>query len=470
MEVRNQLSSNLIYWVSRNIWLIIASIFGILFYFIPAPAGLSIEGWRTIIIAVIALILIVTEPIPLPGIAFIIIILQVYFGVADANSVSKAFMNDAVFFIMGSLMLAVAIIQQGWDARIALGIIRLTGSSTTRIAFGFSTIAAILSSFIGEHTVAAIMLPIGLTLIRFTSEDKEQTTQLSALILFSIAYGCLIGSIGTPSGGGRNVIMMIYWKEYGVEPLSYWRWMVYVYPLVLLQLPLLAWVLRSTFKPEFSRLDSGVRRLKVQVARSGKITDQQKLAAFLFLVVFIGWVFLSETFGLGIIAITGVVLYIVTDLVKWEDINKHVNWGVIILFGAAISLGVQIKNSGAAHWLANIVLNSMGDEWLNIPIVTDSIIILLTTTMANLLSSSATVAVLGPVILNLPGDAIHTGLVATIVSAFGYFTAVAAPACTIVYSCGLLRSKDFLRAGWKMGTISIGLILVYANVYWRFLQ
>lgn len=470
MNAGNQIIRNVIYWFTRNIWLIVASIFGIVFYFIPPPTGLTLEGWRTIIIAIIAIVLIVTEPIPLPGIAFIIIIMQVYFGVADANTVSKAFMNDAVFFIMGSLMLAVAIIKQGWDARLALGIIKLTGTKTYRVAFGFSAIAAILSSFIGGHTVAAIMLPIAMTIIRYTSEDRSKTTQLSALLLFSIAYGCLIGSIGTPSGGGRNALMMVYWREFNVEPLSYWRWMVYVYPFVFVQLPVLAIVLRFNFKPEYLRLESGIRRLKVQVAKSGPVTGRQILAAVLFFIIFFGWVFYSETIGLGIIAITGVVLYIIADLVKWEDINRHVNWGVVILFGAAISLGVQIKNTGAADWIANLVLTTVGEHLLHIPIITDTIIVLLTTSLANLLSSSATVAVLGPITLNLPGEALHTGLVTTISSAFGYFTAVAAPACTIVYASGLVKSKDFMQAGWKMGLSSIILILVYANTYWPLLK
>jgi len=99
-------------------------------FFLPIPAGLSLSGYRILIIVIIAISLIISEAIPLPGIAFIIIILEVYFGIGDANSIAKSFMNDAVFFIMGSLMLAVAIVRQGWDKRIALGIIKLTSNKT----------------------------------------------------------------------------------------------------------------------------------------------------------------------------------------------------------------------------------------------------------------------------------------------------------------------------------------------------
>jgi sodium-dependent dicarboxylate transporter 2/3/5 len=439
-------------------------------FFLPSPSGLSLSGYRILIIVFIAISLIISEAIPLPGIAFIIIILEVYFGIGDANSIAKSFMNDAVFFIMGSLMLAVAIVRQGWDKRIALGIIWLTGNKTHWVAFGFAAISAILASFVGEHTVAAIMLPIALTLIKFTSKDRKKVIRLSAYLLFSIAYGSLIGSVGTPSGGGRNVILLHYWQEFGMSEISYLKWMKFAYPIIFIQIPILSWVLWKTFPPEYSKLDTGVRRLKVQVTKSDTITPQKILALIIFFMVFLGWVLFSESVGLGIIALTGVVLYLITGLVSWDDLNKHVNWGVVLLFGATISMGSQINHTGAAAWLANNVIELGGELMSSFPILTDSIVVLLTTLLANVLSSSATVAVLGPITLNLPGDSIHIGLIMAMSSAFGYFTAVAAPACTIIYASGMVRAKDFLKVGWKIGLISIILLIVYANTYWTIIN
>ena len=470
MELRYQLLRNLLYWLNRNTGTIAAVIVGVAMYVLPKPDSIDIDAWKTLIIAVITLILIITEPIPLPGIAFVIIILQVYFGIADAETVSNAFMNDAVFFITGSLMLAVAIIKQGWDVRIALGIVALTGNKTQNIAIGFSIISAVMSSFIGAHTVAAIMLPIGITLIRHMSSEKAETTQLAGILLFSVAYGSLIGSVGSPSGGGRNVIMMIYMKEYGIEPLSYWRWMVYVYPLVFLQIPILGLILKSSFRPEYLKLGKSIRKLKLQVGKSGKVTGNQYFAIFIFILVLLGWVTLSQKHGLGIIALTGVVIYLFTGLVKWQDLNNHVNWGVIILFGAAISLGVQIKNTGAADWLSLQVISVVGESLLQNQGVSDVLNVFLTTIFANILSGTATVAILGPITLNFPGDTLHAGLITAIASSFGYFTAVAAPACVIVYSSGLVRSRDFLRVGWKMGIVSIVVTIIYANIYWPLLK
>ncbi|MBT3607540.1 MAG: anion transporter, partial [Candidatus Marinimicrobia bacterium] len=198
--------TNFLFWVTQKKWFLITIVVGIILVLLPTPSGLTLEGYRIIIIVITALMMIITEPIPLPAVAIYILVFEVIMGINDADGIAHSFMNDAVFFIMGSLMLSVAIIKQGWDKQIALGIITLTGNKTKNIVFGFTAISAILSSFIGEHTVAAIMLPIGMTLIRFTSEDKDRVKGLSAVLLFSIAYGALIGSIGTPSGGGRNVI------------------------------------------------------------------------------------------------------------------------------------------------------------------------------------------------------------------------------------------------------------------------
>ena len=429
------------------------------------PQGLSKQAYTSIVILITALILIIKEPIPLPAIAIYILLAQIYGGIDSADGIAKAFMNDAVFFIMGSLMLAVVIIRQGWDSRIALGILRITGNKTSNIVFGFLSISAILSSFIGEHTVAAIMLPIGMTLIRFTSSDFEKVKNLAAAILFSITYGCLIGSAGTPSGGGRNVIMINYFNQSGLS-LSYFEWMIKIYPFVIIQIPIVAWIIINTFKPEYKILDSSIRKLVIKVAKSRSMTGRNTVTVIIFILVFLGWIFFSERFGLGTIALTGVFLYILGGFVRWNDLSRHTHWGVIILFGATISLGTSIRATGAALWLADQVIMLFGSMMDTFPFFSDLIVIMITAAMTNILSSSATVAVLGPITMNLTPDMMHIGLVTAVSSAFGYFTAVATPACTIVYSSGMIKASDFVRLGARIGLVSILLLMIYINTYW----
>ncbi|MEC9050656.1 MAG: DASS family sodium-coupled anion symporter [Candidatus Neomarinimicrobiota bacterium] len=466
----NQTIADILYWVTRKRWLIVAFGISLFLFYIPSPVSLSPEAHRTLIIVFIVFILIIGEVIPLPAVAILILILEVVLGIDTPNGVAKSFMSDAVFFIMGSLMMAVAIVSQGLDKRLALGIIKLTGNKTWRIVFGFVAISAILSSFIGEHTVAAMMLPVALTLIQNTSDDQKTIDHLSSILLFSIAYGCAIGSIGTPSGGGRNVIMIGYISEFGLGNISYLDWIKYAYPMLLLEIPIAVALLWMTFKPDQRILDSAVRKLKVKVTKTGEITGNQIMAIGIFVLVFLGWVFLSPYLGLGIVALIGVFLYLSFGLIEWQDINRNTNWGVILLFGSAISLGIQMKETGAAEWVATQSINGMSMLINNLDFMQWFISVILTGILTNFLSNAATVAVLGPVILDMGGNPIIMGMSTSIASSFAYLTIVASPTCMIIHSSGLVKSSDYLRAGWKLFVISVFLLFLISNLYWPFLS
>jgi sodium-dependent dicarboxylate transporter 2/3/5 len=466
----NQTISNILYWVTRKRWLIVAFVISLFLFYIPSPETLTPEGHRTLIIVVIVLILIMGEVIPLPAVAILILILEVILEIDTPNGVAASFMSDAVFFIMGSLMLAVAIVSQGLDKRLALGIIKMTGNKTWRIAFGFVAISAILSSFIGEHTVAAMMLPVALTLVRNTSKDQKVVHRLATLLLFSIAYGCAIGSIGTPSGGGRNVIMIGYISEFGLGNISYLDWIKYAYPMLLIEIPFAVLILWFTFRPNQTILDSAVRKLKVNVTKTGKMTGNQIMSILIFVAVFLGWVFLSPYLGLGIVALIGVFLYLSFGLIEWKDINRNTNWGVIILFGAAISLGIQMKETGAAEWVADQAIYGMQMIVDDVGFLRWFISVFLTGILTNILSNAATVAVLGPVVLNMGGDPIILGLTTSIASAFSYLTIVASPTCMIIHSSGLVKSSDYLKAGWKLFIMSVFLLFLVSTIYWPMLS
>ena len=127
---------------------------------------------------------------------------------------------------------------------------------------------------------------------------------------------------------------------------------MYAYPMLLLEIPMAATILWFSFAPEKTKMDSAVRKLKVDVSKSGPLNSDQKLSIIVFIAVFIGWIFLSPKIGLGIVALSGVFLYLSLRLVEWNDIASKMNWGIVILFGSVISLGIQMKDTGAANWLA----------------------------------------------------------------------------------------------------------------------
>jgi sodium-dependent dicarboxylate transporter 2/3/5 len=306
---------------------------------------------------------------------------------------------------------------------------------------------------------------------------------LAAVLLFSIAYGCSVAGIGTPSGGARNAIMIGYWKEFFYDPtnpetrvflVDYLRWMTYAYPMFLIQLPLVTVILLFTFRPEYRDLSRAVVRLRAQVEGEGPMKGSDWLTIVFFFLVLGGWIFGSSEIGIGTVALLGATAFLVAGLCNWEDMNSGVNWGVILLYAAAISLGVEMKETGAAAWVAETFL-----EWLR-PFGADSglglwaAVSALTTVVTNTMSNGAAVAVLGPIVLNLATVAgespIILGFITAVSSAFAYLTVVGTPACTIVYASGYLKASDFLKVGWKMAVASTIIMLLVASVYWPLLE
>jgi len=240
----------LLYWAIQRKWLFISLLVGVILLLQPLPADLTPNGREVLVIALITVILFVTEAIPLPAVALLIPVLQVLFSIDSPTDVAHSFMNDSVFFILGSLMLAVAIVKQKIDRRLAVILFRFTGPKVDRIVFGLVAFSACLASLIGEHTVAAIMMPVVLSLLRHSSDEQRPSPRLAGLLLFSIAYSCAIAGIGTPSGGARNAVMIEYWSRLFGEHVSYVEWIKYAYPMVVLQVPILAIILLNRFVPE----------------------------------------------------------------------------------------------------------------------------------------------------------------------------------------------------------------------------
>jgi len=273
--------------------------------------------------------------------------------------------------------------------------------------------------------------------------------------------------------------MIGYWKEFFYDPtkpesyqyiVDYLKWMIYAYPMFLVQIPFVTVILLYTFRPEYRDLSRAVVKLRTQVEAEGPMKQADWMAIFLFFLVLVGWVTISSEIGMGTVAVMGAAGFLIASLVKWEDVNSGVNWGVVLLYAAAISLGVIMKETGAAAWVATkflALLTPLGaDEGIGLW----AAVSVLTTGVTNMMSNGAAVAVLGPIVLKMAVAAnespIIIGFITSISSAFAYLTVVGTPACTIVYSSGYLKTTDFLTVGWKMAVMSTIVMLAAAFVYW----
>jgi sodium-dependent dicarboxylate transporter 2/3/5 len=206
----------------------------------------------------------------------------------------------------------------------------------------------------------------------------------------------------------------------------------------------------------------------------GPLRPSDYLTIAIFLATIAGWTLLSTTYGLGSIALMGVAAFLVAGLIRWEDINAGVNWGVVLLYAAAVSLGVEMQATGAAEWLGRTIVQALQPFGLATGLGLEAAVSLLTIAVSNTMTAGAAVAVLGPVVLKTAvvagADPLQMGFVSAISSAFGYLTAAAQPAFIIIYASGYLKGADFFKIGIKMMLVSFVLVLLLAQLYWPLLS
>ncbi|HDH57330.1 MAG TPA: sodium:sulfate symporter, partial [Bacteroidetes bacterium] len=245
-------------------------------------------------VAMVAFVVIcfITEAMPLPGVAFCIGLILVFSGIVSRRDVASLFWSDACWFIMGSLMFAAAFVKTGVDKRITLLIFR----SLAKPSVGFITLILIVviapcASFISDHALAAIFLPIAMILYN-NSLSRENTSdpELAKMLMITIAMACNIGGFGSPSGGARNVIMMTYMEDMFGITMGYGQWIVYGLPFVLIMIPILWIVVNWRFKPKIRDLRPALTTLKEDINRMGGWDRKQVMAVVIFLIMLFGWI------------------------------------------------------------------------------------------------------------------------------------------------------------------------------------
>lgn len=470
MTLSSQLFAPIIHSKRFNILsLIIAFSILFLFYIIPyTPEGLTVNGKMMIGILITAAILWITEPIPLAATGLLIMILQPLLGIIPSEEIFSSFGNQAVFFLIGSFIIAAAVETHGLHRRIALKFLTHFEQSPRRFTLGIMVSSAMLSLIMPNHGVAALFLPI-VTSILLTMKLIPKESNFGKVSILSIAYGCSIGSLGTLIGGARNPLTIGFLSDIGIT-VTFLDWMIYALPVVIIALPLVWLVLQLVFPIEITQMKKAKNEIEQQVAMQGKINKNQLIVlSILFFTIFL-WVFFSHYtyFGLAGIALLGSILLFLTGSITWKDVEKKVPWGIIVLYGGAITLGLGMQQTSAGAWIAHKLFNVMsGNVYLVI-----FTLIFLTLLLTNIMSNTGAVAVLLPIGFAIANEitGISPLLASMIIALSGglaFIFIIATPGNAITYSSGYYSTKDLFKAGGIANIICIGILFFISIVYWK---
>jgi sodium-dependent dicarboxylate transporter 2/3/5 len=422
-----------------------------------------------------AMILFVSSAIPLPATALLIAFFQVFFKVNRPEQVARNFAGDSMFFILGILLISNVLIIQKIDRRLARFLLGVTGLKLSKLILGLIVMCALLASFIGQHTAAAILFPVVMTIISGLDAEDDIKQKTAKLMLFSLTYSSMVGGMATPSGGARNPLMIEYlWRISGIK-VSYFQWMVMAMPIAIALLPVIYFSVRLAFRVRMNSIIlSGEFQEKLLPGhKKSRMSPSEFRTIEIFIVILILWIFFSNKLGMGMIALFGVMLYLITGTADWSEISRKTNWGIILIYASSLSLGLAMKQTGVTTFFADWITNMSYKLNLDSPPAVLSSVCLISALLSNILSHGPSVAVSGPVFIRLAEishlNVLLIGMITALAGSFGFLTVIAAPTNTLIYASGYVKTRDFLKAGIICTVLSIAVTVLFAIFYWKIL-
>jgi solute carrier family 13 (sodium-dependent dicarboxylate transporter), member 2/3/5 len=502
--------------------MILAPVVFILIYSLTAKLGSEGRTLSAILGAVA--IMWVTEIIPLPVSALLGAVLCVLLGVADAKTVLAYFADPIVFVFIGGFMIARAMMIHGLDRRIALGFLSIPwiGSSQIRIMAGLGLVTAVISMWVSNSAVTAMMFPIALGIlgalqaarakagVASASIDVKEWPYATAMMLM-VAYAASIGGIGTPVGTPPNLIGIGLIKNATGVEISFFRWMSLALPLFVVMalfLFLLLYLLHlpqkrtkkeeSKHKPDSGnqgsiKPDNGINdQLRVYIKNElkslGPWTRGQinTLIGFGTAVVF--WVlpgilqlpwfdspllvkWMNAHLPESIVAIGAAILLFAMPVdgsrdqftLNWKEAVK-IDWGTILLFGGGLALGSLMFKTGVAKEMGYGMVGLLGVKTLwAITGLSIAMAIILSEAASNTASANMIIPVVIAIAQAAGVSPLPPALGACLGASFGFMLPVSTPPNAIVYGSGLIPLPKMIQAGILFDIM--GFFIIWAGLY-----
>lgn len=450
-----------------------------------AVAGLMITWW-------------VTEALPMPAVALLPLILFPLLDISSMKEAAAPYANEVIFLFMGGFMLGLAIEKWNLHRRIALNIVRLTGTSGNRIVLGFILATGLLSMWLSNTATTMMMFPIALSVIHVMKENDKgegNIANFSLTIMLAIAYAANIGGIATIIGTPPNVAYVGYIESKMPElKVDFMSWMLLCLPVAILLLAALYFVMVRWLYPNRIRSSAATRQLiQDEIKQLGLLSIAEKRVLVIFLSTAFLWMTrkllnddvlpwlgdmlntrlfsfrLDDTIIAMLCAIT---LFICPSgsgkpapgentgaLLEWSDTSKMA-WGILLLFGGGISLATALENAGLMEQLGNWLAQFSGNGLLLVLVLT-----IVTIFLSEVMSNVAQVIVFAPVVTSLAValnmNPLLLGIPMTLAASCAGMLPMGTPPNAIVFASGHIKFRQMAKTGFVMNIVAVILITLF---------
>lgn len=432
----------------------------------PIQAGertiaLSLKGKASLAVMAFTVVLWVTEAVPFPIAGLLSLALLTILKVENfKNLVADGFGNSIVLFFIGVLILSAAINATTLMKRITSFMLYKLGHKPSLIVLSFLIAGTLLSAWITDMAVAAMLLPLGLGILRDAGAEKLKSNFGKALMI-AAAWGPLIGGIATPAGCGPNPLTMGFLRDLAGIHFSFLDWSLIGFPAALLMIPFAWWLLLYFFPPEKIALSISREEYEARKKDMGRITHKEIMVVVIFLFTITLWIcepfIKSWTNGaidyleISFVAFACACLFFLPgiDVLSWKQAESEISWGGIVLIVTGLSLGMAIYKAGAAEWIAYVLFGSIGSlhPFAIVFIITVGVALMKVMFSSNtvtgiivvpLLIALAKATNISPALLAIP---------AGITSSLSFILVSSTPTNVIPYSSGYFTITDMAKAG-----------------------
>jgi len=439
----------------------------------------SEKGDAVIAVAVWMVIWWITEAVSISVTALLPLLLFPILNIMNVGDVGANYGSPIIFLFFGGFVLALALEKVNLHKRIALSIIKLTGTTPNKVVLGFMIATAALSMWISNTATTVVMLPIAMSVIGLLVNDADGFTKsdknFALSVMLGIAFSANAGGIATVIGTPPNSVMIgLLENEYNIE-ISFLKWMVIGVPFSTVMISISYLVLTKWMFPNKQlKFAASKDVIKEELRKLGPMSGKEKMVLAIFGATVFLWIFRTVINGIfpelklndTIISMTAAVAMFAIPynlkkgdfIITWKDTQK-LAWGILILFGGGLALAKGMAVSG----IVDMVSTAIGESDISI-LFTAALLIFLMLFMTELMSNVALIAVLAPVVagiaIGLEIPILYLLIPVTMASSCAFMLPMATPPNAIVFASGYIKVKEMARVGIILNLIAVGLLIL----------
>ena len=470
---------------ARAIGLVVGPLAFALTAVLAPPAGMAAGAWLVAGLVVWMAAWWMTEAVPMEITALLPFLVLPLAGISSAEDTASDYYSPILFLLLGGAFIALAIERTGLHRRLSLAILRLvgTGGGPERLLLAFMISAGLLSMLISNTSTALIMMPMALAVLEGGERAGTAATGplahppqegLAGALPMGIAFAASIGGLGTIVGSPTNAISVGLLDQIAGVRISFLQWSLYGVPLVLLSVPLAAFIIARV--QQVARHPFDVDGARAAIASQPDWSSAEQRLAVLVALTFAGWVtqplvaplFPPGAWSDGTIAgLAALALFLLPDgtgrsLLVWDE-AKAAPWSMIFLFGGGLALAGGMQASGLTGWLGEALLPLESWPLILVALAVTALVIVITEFASNVATATGIVPVVAALVVALGADPVLLALPAALAASWGFMLPAGTGPNVIAWSTGRIRIGRMVTAG---ALLDIAGVFLLVGIVW----